>query len=92
MPADICKAIIDGTADVTAMSVKLIGNMNMVGNAGVEPTQDEANVLMKANEDYCRIVRAIVHGWVARTPEAAEYRKKEDNLRKALDRIAPPEG
>lgn len=94
MPADICKAIIDGTADVIAMGNKLIGNMNMVGNSGIEPTQDEANVLMKANEEYGRTVRAIVHGWVARTPEAAEYRKgkKEEDIRKALDQLAPPEG
>lgn len=90
MPADLCKAIIDGAGDVAAMaSTKLVGNMNMVASKGVEPTIDEANVLMKANEDYCRTVRAIVHGWIARLPESLS--EKEKNIRKSLDILAPPE-
>ena len=91
MSASVCKAIIDGAGDVAAMAgVKLVGNLNMIGNSGIEPTMDEANVLMKAAEDYCRTVRAIVHGWIARTPDAVS--EKEKNLKKALDVLAPPEG
>lgn len=66
---EICKAIIDGAAEVSGLAgTSLPGNLNMVGLAGIEPTQDEANTLMRAAEDYCRTVRAITHGWVARLP------------------------
>lgn len=69
---DICKAIIDGGAEVAGVAgVALPGNLNMVANAGVEPTLDEARALLDANESYCKTVRAIVRGWLARTPEAA---------------------
>ncbi len=76
---DICKAIIDGNAETIAVATSCIGNLNMVGAQGVEPTHEETATLLRANEDYCRVVRAITHGWVARTPPAEEYkRRKED--------------
>lgn len=66
---EMCKAIIDGGAEVSGLAgTSLPGNLNMVAQAGIEPTQDEANTLMRAAEDYCRTVRAITHGWVARLP------------------------
>lgn len=66
---EMCKAIIDGGAEVSGLAgTSLPGNLNMVAQAGIEPTQDEANTLMRAAEDYCRTVRAITHGWLARLP------------------------
>lgn len=76
---EICKAIIDGAAEVAGLAgTSLPGNLNMVGLAGIEPTQDEANTLMRAAEDYCRTVRAITHGWVARLPreESSDGRRE----------------
>lgn len=95
MSAALCKAIIDGAGDVSAMAgTKLVGNLTMVISGGVEPTTDEANALMKAAEEYCRIVRAIVHGWIARSPGALTEKEKgrESEMRKGLDILAPPEG
>ena len=67
---EMCKAIIDGGAEVSGLAgTSLPANMNMVAQAGIEPTQDEANTLMRAAEDYCRTVRAITHGWIARLPK-----------------------
>jgi hypothetical protein len=95
MSAAMCKAIIDGAGDVSAMAgTKLVGNLTMVLSEGVEPTTDEANALMKAAEDYCRTVRGIVHGWIARSPgvQTEKEKKREGDVKKALDILAPPEG
>lgn len=76
---EICKAIIDGGAEVSGVAgTSLPCNLNMVAIQGIEPTQEEANVLMRAAEDYCRTVRAIVHGWVARLPQREYNRRAED--------------
>lgn len=67
---EICKAIIDGGAEVAGVAgTSLPGNLNMVAQYGIEPTADEANALMRAAEDYTRTVRAIIHGWIARLPK-----------------------
>jgi hypothetical protein len=49
----------------------------MVMIEGVEVTQDEVNILLKVNEEYCRQVRAVTHGWIARLPVERERRKVE---------------
>lgn len=78
---EMCKAIIDSAAEVSGVSgTSLPNNLNMVGQHGIEPTQEEANVLLRAAEDYCRTVRAIVHGWVARLPPREESLKDKERL------------
>lgn len=73
---DYCKAIIDGAAEVAGLAgTSLPGNLNMVGIQGVEPTQDEVTTILRANEEYCRTIRAITHGWIARMPAVADRRK-----------------
>lgn len=75
---DYCKAIIDGAAEVSGVSgTSLPCNLNMVEIEGVEPTEDEVATIMRANEEYCRTIRAVVHGWIARLPAARDRRKKE---------------
>lgn len=74
----ICKAIIDGGAEVAGLSgTSLPGNLNMCLNYGIEPTQDEAAAILRANEEYTKVIRGIVHGWVARLPteERVDRRK-----------------
>jgi hypothetical protein len=73
---DYCKAIIDGAAEVAGIAgTSLPCNMNMVAGEGIRPTEDETAAIMRANEEYCRTIRAIVHGWIARLPAAEERRK-----------------
>lgn len=87
---EICKAIIDGGAEVAGLAgTSLPGNLNMVALHGIEPTQDEANTLMRAAEDYCRTVRAITHGWIARLPR--EEREENDRPAKTERRSKPSE-
>lgn len=73
---DYCKAIIDGAAEVAGVAgTSLPCNLNMVELQGVEPTDDETAAIMQANEAYCRTIRAIVHGWLARLPAARDRRR-----------------
>lgn len=70
MSAARCKVIIDSGAEVSGLAgSSLIGNLNMVASAGVTPTEEEARIILEAGEVYCKTIRRITHGWVARAVE-----------------------
>lgn len=73
---EICKAIIDAGAEVAGVAgVSLPGNLNMVAIQGVEPTSEESATLLRVSEEYCKTVRAIYRGWIARLPAAIDTKK-----------------
>jgi len=75
---DYCKAVIDSFSEVAGLAgTSAPNNLNMVMIEGVEVTQDEVNTLLKVNEEYCRQVRAVTHGWIARLPAERERRKAQ---------------
>lgn len=96
MPHRLKEAIITSAADVAGISgSRIAATMNMVADYGVQPTASEASTLVRAAEEYLRTVRGVMQGWVARIPgvegDTTPSRRKEDEIRAALDLIAPPE-